>query len=321
MATPSGRSRSDLVWLSFRYRTRDQNERDGCNLNSMKRTVRVGGVPEHFNLPWHLAMESGAFDEIDIDVNYVEYPGGTGALTKALQSGELDVALVLTEGAVADILNGNDAKLVKVYVESPLIWGIHVASESAIETIDQAMGQRYAISRFGSGSHLMAIVDASERGWPTDKMQFVPVGNLKGARESLPKNQADVFLWEKFMTKPYVDNGEFRRVDCRSVPWPSFVVSVRNDFLHSNRNELRRVLSAVESVASQLMLRADGPRQVSERYDLQLSDTKEWFESTRWKIGFECPSSEITEVIKFLVRLDIVKVTDASVSNVWHQLT
>ena len=27
------------------------------------KTIRIGGVPEHFNLPWHLAMEEGNFEK------------------------------------------------------------------------------------------------------------------------------------------------------------------------------------------------------------------------------------------------------------------
>lgn len=32
--------------------------------------IRIGGVPEHFNLPWHLAIEDGAFKEAGIDLQW-----------------------------------------------------------------------------------------------------------------------------------------------------------------------------------------------------------------------------------------------------------
>jgi hypothetical protein len=44
-----------------------------------------------------------------------------------LRDGETDIAVILTEGIVKDIVAGNPSKIVQVYVESPLIWGIHVA--------------------------------------------------------------------------------------------------------------------------------------------------------------------------------------------------
>ena len=40
-------------------------------------TIKVAGVPEHFNLPWHLAIENGAFTQEDIDLQWQDYPGGS----------------------------------------------------------------------------------------------------------------------------------------------------------------------------------------------------------------------------------------------------
>ena len=32
------------------------------------KTIRITGVPEHFNLPWHLCIEGGEFEEMGIDL-------------------------------------------------------------------------------------------------------------------------------------------------------------------------------------------------------------------------------------------------------------
>jgi len=58
--------------------------------------LNVAGVPEHFNFPWHTAIESGDFAKAGFEVNWTDYPGGTGAMMKSLRSGESDVAVVLT---------------------------------------------------------------------------------------------------------------------------------------------------------------------------------------------------------------------------------
>jgi hypothetical protein len=50
-----------------------------------------------------------------------------------LRDGETDIAVILTEGIVKDIVAGNQSKIVQVYVQSPLIWGIHVAANSNIK--------------------------------------------------------------------------------------------------------------------------------------------------------------------------------------------
>jgi TRAP-type uncharacterized transport system substrate-binding protein len=53
---------------------------------------------------------------------------------------------------VKDIVAGNPSKIVQVYVESPLIWGIHVAN-SKYKTVSDLEDTKVAISRQGSGSH------------------------------------------------------------------------------------------------------------------------------------------------------------------------
>jgi len=51
-------------------------------------TIRVGGVPEHFNSPWHIAMESGAFEEAGLRVEWSTIDTGTGTMCEALNWGE-----------------------------------------------------------------------------------------------------------------------------------------------------------------------------------------------------------------------------------------
>jgi hypothetical protein len=49
---------------------------------SKRRVVRVGGVDEHFNLPWKLAIEAGAFETLGVDLVWHDCPGGTGEKTE-----------------------------------------------------------------------------------------------------------------------------------------------------------------------------------------------------------------------------------------------
>ena len=44
------------------------------------KNIKIGGVPEHFNLPWHLALEEGLFEKADVSVEWIEFPEGTGAM-------------------------------------------------------------------------------------------------------------------------------------------------------------------------------------------------------------------------------------------------
>ena len=47
--------------------------------------LRVGGVPEHFNLPFHLAQEQGLFAKHGVEVEFINESKGTGAMLASLK--------------------------------------------------------------------------------------------------------------------------------------------------------------------------------------------------------------------------------------------
>ena len=148
-------------------------------------SLKIVGVPEHFNLPWHLCLENGEFEKENIDLQWTDVPEGTGKMCQMLRDGTADIAVVLTEGIIKDIVNGNPSKIVQVYVKSPLIWGIHVAAHSTFQTLADLENTKVAISRQGSGSQLMAFVNAKNQGWDTSKLQFEIVNTHDGGVTAL----------------------------------------------------------------------------------------------------------------------------------------
>jgi ABC-type nitrate/sulfonate/bicarbonate transport system substrate-binding protein len=111
-------------------------------------------LPEYrtFQFAWHLAIENKEFESHDINLQWTDVPEGTGK-NVSNADGETDIAVILTEGIVKDIVAGNLSKIVQVYVQSPLIWGIHVAANSKYKTVSDLEDTKVAISRQGSGSH------------------------------------------------------------------------------------------------------------------------------------------------------------------------
>ena len=264
-------------------------------------SIRVTGVPEHFNLPWHLAQEAQAFEKEGISLHWQDAPGGTGAMMQALQTGNTDVAIALTEGVVASIAKGTEAKIVQLYVSSPLSWGIHVADHSALYDVESLEGRRFAISRPTSGSHLMAYVLGKQQGWDTEKMQFVEVGGMDGARKALAKDAADIFMWEKFMTKPIVDRGEFRRVGEIDTPWPCFVVVASQAILDKHPEGLLRMLRVVNQASSVFSQRQDAATLVAKGFNLQEEDAKQWLARTKWASDPEISVVMLEQVMETLL--------------------
>lgn len=235
----------------------------------MSLKLRVGGVPEHFNAPWHIATGKGQFSVIGVDVDWTDYPGGTGAMAKALNDGDLDVAVILTEGIVKDIACGGKSKIVAVYVQSPLCWGIHTgAGQQDVQQVGDLDGKVWAVSRMTSGSHLMAVVLAEKMGWDTKALKYEIVNNLDGAKEALTKASSNGFLWEKFTTKPHVDSGVLRRVGEIPTPWPCFVVAVRNEVIEANGAKLKEMMGVLGGVCREFKADAASPDYISREYKL-----------------------------------------------------
>ena len=150
----------------------------------MKR-VNIVGVPEHFNLPWHLGMEEGVFAQAGIELHWIDVPEGTGRMCQMLEDGETDLAVILTEGITRSIIGGNQVKIVQEYIASPLLWGIHVANGSDHQSVASLEGGVAAISRPGSGSHLMSFVLARQQEWTNHDHKSEIVHTLEGAIEAL----------------------------------------------------------------------------------------------------------------------------------------
>jgi ABC-type nitrate/sulfonate/bicarbonate transport system substrate-binding protein len=259
-------------------------------------------VPEHFNLPWLTLAESRALD--DLGVVWRDVPEGSGAMAAALRAGELDAAMLLTEGAITGAAAGG-FKIVSLYTVSPLIWGIHVPAGSSLRTVADVRGRRYAISRRGSGSHLMSFVHAREQGWQTDDLDFVVVGTLQGAVDAFAGGKADVFFWEKFMTKPLVDSGRFRRVGEFVAPWPAFVVCA-SDAALAKRKPIGAALGRVLAAAAELAAKSNAAAAIADRYGLLPGDARDWLAATRWAARPGIGAEQIEPAVVELAALGLI---------------
>ncbi len=268
--------------------------------------VRIIGVPEHFNLPWHMAIEEGAFSERGIDLQWTDIPEGTGRMCQLLDNKETDIAIILTEGLIKSITEGNKSKIVQEYIASPLQWGIHVAAQSDYNELDQLKNTKAAISRFGSGSHLMSYVNAQNQNWNLDTLKFEVVNNLEGAVKALTDGTADYFMWEHFTTKPLVDNGTFRRIADCPTPWPCFVIAATNAFIDNNRSTLSHIIDIINTYSSEFKSIPSIDKSLANRYQQKLKDIQEWLSITQWSQQ-QIDEKKVNTVNKTLKKLNRIE--------------
>lgn len=261
--------------------------------------LRIGGVAEHYNLPWHLLQESGKLENIGVELRWKDCPGGTGEMTNLLNKDQLDMAVLLTEGMVADKLKGSKTRILKVFVKSKLEWGVHVSKKDSTP-LTQKNQITFAISRLGSGSHHMALLYAQQQGITSDKIVFKEVGSIDGAMDAFKNDEADAFLWERFTTEPYCDEHNLKRADSIHTPWPCFVIAVRPDYYETNRQEVSSLLVELFKQASDLKGNPSAVEIIADRYDLSEERVAHWFENVEWGNGEDLSEADVENVVNNL---------------------
>ncbi|CZS84895.1 unnamed protein product [Fusarium graminearum] len=193
--------------------------------------LRIGFVPEHFSTPLHFAQK-----HFGLDATLIPFPSGTGHMVTAIRSGEVDVAVGLTEGWIAGLgkegVEGDGGyRLVGTYVETPLCWAISTGSgRPEITSVDSLKGGKIGVSRIGSGSYVMGFVLADQQGWLTPGAAEKPfkdtvvLNNFENLRNAVNSGEADFFMWEHFTSKKFYDSGEIRRVGEIYTPWSSWKI-------------------------------------------------------------------------------------------------
>ena len=266
--------------------------------------IKVGGVEEHFNTPWFQLSEGDQLKDLGIDLDWVSCPGGTGEMTRLLREEEIDIAVLLTEGIIADIARGNPARILKVFVQSKLEWGIHTSAEVDLTDLSDNTDLRYAISKSGSGSHLMAMLNAKQKGMSPGVMDFREVGSLQGALKAFESKSVDVFLWERFTTEPFCDSGQLRRIDSIVTPWPCFVIALNPTFYAENKEKVDVLLDQVFHQASTLKKNPESTGVIADRFNLSSVRVQKWFDRVEWGSGQNLSFDDVTKVTEALKSMD-----------------
>jgi hypothetical protein len=229
-------------------------------------TLKIGGVPEPFTLAWREPISG---------VEWVEFSGGSGQMCAALKKGELDAAFVLTEAAVYHGL-----AVYSVQTQSPLIWGVYTAQ------VDSFRAGRLAVSRLGSGSHLMAQLFLHEKGYDLNSVQVLEKGSFKAMCEAILTQQADFFLWEKNYTLSQAP--ELVQYTEYKAQWPAFVLVTRQGFQQFEALEV--ALNTSYSILKNWQESGALPALLCRQYGLSEKLAKTWLSENRWyleKVGLE----------------------------------
>lgn len=264
----------------------------------------MGGVPEHFNFLWHFSYTRDLFAQHDIALEWVDYSGGTGAMGEALDKHEIDFALMLTEGAVSQISLGFPFYIAFPWVISPLQWGVFIKGNAREDLSENIELNRFAVSRFQSGSHLMAMYWTHLKNLKLTPENFILTNNLDGARKSIANNEAQYFLWEKYMTRYLVDKGEFAQLDTVTPPWPAFVLVGNRK--HPSKIALKTLRLLMIASSNYFKSNKEMPEQMAPIFHLKLKDMQQWFAEVEYDQGGNDWMEEVVTASNLLYKFGII---------------
>lgn len=229
-------------------------------------------------------------------------------MVTALQSGEIDIGVGLTEGWIAALGKAQAAKedagfrVVGTYVETPLCWAISSgARRDELTGVKDLKGGKVGVSRIGSGSYVMSFVLADQQGWLDASSGKPPfsievLNTFANLRDGVNNGTADFFMWEHFTSKRYYDNGEIKRIGEIYTPWSSWKIVAVNDLLHptnwsstpnASKPALKEELEdALQKINKGVKHFEEHPEEaieyISTKLDYSEEDAREWLKTVRF---------------------------------------
>lgn len=280
---------------------------------SSNKDVVIGLVPEHFNAPLFMGMQNRWFSKdpssCPVNIKLVECAGGTGEMRRMLLNGSLDIAIGLTEGLAAGIASGDDMyRIAGTFVPTPLVWAISTGVNSTVNSVDELKGARIAVSRFGSGSHIMFNVLATQKGWE-EPFDFDVQNDFKGMRDSVNSNLDKGFMWETFTTKPYYDTGELKRIGELKAPWAAFLIAIRLERFAAEPDLLEHTFEIMKRCCDNFLKSKDTESLnfIANTFQQRVDDVQEWYKTVGWSTEIPTVSkSELEHCIEMLYKAKVI---------------
>ena len=137
----------------------------GCLILSLiaLNEARAGSAPDKIkfpyspiswnSLPWWMAKDAGHFERNGLDVDLF-YEGASSAIVQAMLAGEANFAGLAGPSIVSNALGGGDVIQIAAVVKT---FTVPMYAQASIKEVAQLKGQKVAVSRFGSISHIAAL--------------------------------------------------------------------------------------------------------------------------------------------------------------------
>lgn len=285
-------------------------------------TIRIGlngSEPSQFSLA--AAEMLGILEENGITAEVSTFEGD-GQVAAALQAGQLDVVSIASAVPVSSQLT--DAPMVALAVSAQVLTDQIVCIEG-VETPEDVVGKRVAISTFGGTSNGAALLGIRAMGLTTDEVTITQVGGQGDRIAALEGGSIECAVVDANLQDEMEAQGFNILTDLKEeqVEWGRSVIAVNEEWLAENPNTALVVVAS--ALAAQNMYWTE-PEAMAEAYaefnqiDLaeaedQIADFQEiGNQSFMWTDGaFENPKEVLASVNPDIADVDVSDAYDRSI--------
>jgi ABC-type nitrate/sulfonate/bicarbonate transport system substrate-binding protein len=245
--------------------------------------IRFPYSPISWNsLPWWMAKDGGFFEKHGLDVDLF-YEGASSAIVQAMLAGEANFAGLAGPSIVSNVVNGGDVIQIAAVVKT---FTIPMYAQASIKEVSQLKGQKVAVSRFGSISHIAALnifqksnvtgVTLIQSGGTPESAAALMSGVVAAAMVPPPQS---LMLREKGF-RELVSVKQFREWN---IPVVENGVAARRSFIDKNPGVARRFIRAAFEGIRAVYTDKEQALKVLGKYT-KLSDDKILQESYRFSV-------------------------------------
>ncbi len=233
-----------------------------------KVTIAVGGKAAFYYLPLTIAEQLGYFKEQGLDVEIVDFAGGSAAL-RAVVGGSADVV----SGAYEHTIN---LQASKQYFRAFVLQGrapavsVGVSTKAKYQSPSDLKGMKIGVSAPGSSTNMVANYVLARGGLKPSDVSFIGVGTGNGALAAVRSGQVDAISNVDPVMTMLEQKGDVKIIaDTRSLkgteqlfggPMPAGSLYAPEEFIRRNPNTVQALTTAM--VKALKWLQAAGPSDI-----------------------------------------------------------
>jgi ABC-type nitrate/sulfonate/bicarbonate transport system substrate-binding protein len=173
----------------------------------MLRVGKAGRTAFSF-IPVDVGVQTGIFKDNGLDLEISSF-GGDAKVQQAMAADSIDVGLG-SGPALAFIAKGSPVKGIAAMAGPPLLFALVVRNDGSINSIDDLQSRNVGVSTVGSVTSWIVSELARQKGWGTDGMIQVPIGEDDARIAALKAKALDAAIVNLTAALNYTDRGEGR---------------------------------------------------------------------------------------------------------------